>query len=231
MEYDLLFDLNIFQRSTAVQFSVCTLTLSNLNLLGCLFQPRTVTFILNKGNMERGARAINLKIFKKYSTLFTFPSDNRSNILMEKFIGVVDGDGYIEIGPQKQYNKNTNNSPKSTIRMRIVIRLHKDDKGLLEIFINEFNLGKLDELKSVNQYRLNIYKDDILKTIYPYLNSNNIEFLTYNRRKQYFLLKYILENNITHWDDLNLEDIFELFNKTNREYSFKDILNLPYFKN
>jgi hypothetical protein len=44
---------------------------------------------------------------------------------MEKFIGILDGDGYIEIGPQKQYNTGPNNKPKSTIRIRIVLRLQK----------------------------------------------------------------------------------------------------------
>src|SRR6202047_912921 len=52
--------------------------------------------------------------------------------LIEKFIGILDGDGYIEIGPQKQYNKA--NNAKSTIRIRIVLRLHKNDKELLNLF-------------------------------------------------------------------------------------------------
>ena len=113
---------------------------------------------------------------------------------MEKFIGVLDGDGYIEIGPQKQYNKNPDASPKSTIRIRIVLRLHKNDKELLDLIKNKLKIGKLDELKNINQYKLIIYKTDILNTIFPYLEKNNIEFLTYNRRKQFFLLKYIKYN-------------------------------------
>ena len=40
------------------------------------------------------------------------------------FVGLVDGDGNIEIGPQKQYNKSPDFTPKSTIRARLVIRLH-----------------------------------------------------------------------------------------------------------
>jgi len=150
---------------------------------------------------------------------------------MEKFIGLLDGDGYIEIGPQKQYNKNSIVNPKSTIRMRIVLRLHKEDKELLEFISNILNIGKLDELKSVNQYRLIIYKTDIFNIIYPYLQTNNLEFLTYNRRKQYFLLKYIIENNIKHWEELDLDEIDNLFKKSNKKLDFSDIINLPYFKN
>ena len=53
----------------------------------------------------------------------------------------------------------------------------------------------------------------------------------YNRRKQYFLLKYILENNIKHWEELNLEEINNLFIKSNKKFEFVDIVNLPYFNN
>jgi len=35
------------------------------------------------------------------------------------FMGLVDGDGYIEIGPQKQYNKLTKILVKSTVRARL----------------------------------------------------------------------------------------------------------------
>lgn len=121
---------------------------------------------------------------------------NQYNILMEKFIGFVDGDGYIEIGPQKQYNKN--GTARSTIRLRLTIRLHENDRELLELFNSVLNMGKTDYLKKEKQYRLNIYKADIYNTLYPYLIDNNLEFLIYNRRKQFFLLRYIFENNIKH---------------------------------
>ena len=95
----------------------------------------------------------------------------------------------------------------------------------------EAKVGKIDYSKSKNQYRLIFYKKDILNVIYPYLKCNNIEFLVYNRRKQYFLLKYILENNIKHWEELNLEEINNLFIKSNKKFEFVDIVNLPYFNN
>ena len=60
---------------------------------------------------------------------------------------------------------------------------------------------------------------------------NSIEFLTYNRRKQFFLFKYILENNIKHWDNLDLKQIDNLFLKYNNKLKFLDIINLPYFNN
>ena len=150
---------------------------------------------------------------------------------MEIFIGVLDGDGYIEIGPQKQYSKNPNYQPKSTIRSRIVLRLHKRDKELLELFKNTLKIGKIDELKTKNQYRLIISKTEIVNVIYPFLINNNIEFLVFNRRRQFFLLKYIIENNIKHWEDVDLNKIDRLFNKKNKKFEFVDIIKLPYFNN
>ena len=134
---------------------------------------------------------------------------------MEIFIGVLDGDGYIEIGPQKQYSKNPNYQPKSTIRSRIVLRLHKRDKELLELIKTKLGVGKIDYSKSKNQYRLIFYKKDILKVIYPYIQSKNIEFLVYNRQKQFFLFKYIIENNIKYWEDIDFNKINNLFKKHN----------------
>ena len=172
--------------------------------------------------------------------LSTVTNKNYSNF-MEILIGILDGDGYIEIGPQKQYNKKFITNPKQTIRIRIVLRLHKEDKELLEFIIDKLNIGKLDELKSVNQYRLIIYKTDIINIIYPYLHTNNLEFLTYNRRKQFFLLKYIIDNNIHYWEDLDLAlddsgsllylKVYNLFKISNKKLEFSEIINLPYFKN
>lgn len=155
------------------------------------------------------------------------------NKLLEIFIGLIDGDGYIEIGPQKQYSKFSNSKyhTKSTIRSRIVLRLHAKDRELLNLFANILKIGKIDELKSKNQYRLIIHKTDIFNIIYPFLTNNNIEFLVYNRRKQFFLLKYIIENNIKYWEDINLNKINNLFIESNKKLEFVDIVNLPYFNN
>ena len=158
-------------------------------------------------------------------------SNKINSNLMEKFIGVLDGDGYIEIGPQKQYNKNPDASPKSTIRIRIVLRLHKNDQELLNLFIKQLKVGKLDELKNKNQFRLILFKTDILNVIFPFMIQNNIEFLTYNRRKQFFCLNYIIENEIKHWEDLNLEQINNLFLMSNKQLNFLNIISLPYFYN
>ena len=173
---------------------------------------------------------------KRYSQLSNNSGINRANLtdidhLIEKFVGILDGDGYFDIGAQKQYNKNPNNSPKSTIRIRLGINLQYSDKDLLEFLVSKLGVGKIDYSKSKNQYRLILYKKDIINVIYPYLIKNNIEFLSYNRRKQFFLFKYIIENKITHWEDLNLDQINNLFLNSSKELEFSEIINLPYFYN
>uniref|UniRef100_UPI002A81E294 LAGLIDADG homing endonuclease n=1 Tax=Fomitopsis dickinsii TaxID=3151107 RepID=UPI002A81E294 len=176
-------------------------------------------------------QVLNLLPFQLSTNNYKKFSDKDIFNLIFKFIGLLDGDGYIEIGPQKQYNKNIDNKPKSTIRIRIVLILHKNDKELLELLKTNLKIGKLDELKTKNQYRLILYKKDIVDVIYPFLQNNNIEFLTYNRRKQYFLLKYIIENNIKHWENIELNEIENLFKKSNKKLEFTEIINLKYFNN
>jgi hypothetical protein len=51
---------------------------------------------------------------------------------LEIFIGLIDGDGYFDIGPQKQYSKIYNYHPKTTIRIRLGINLQAKDRELLE---------------------------------------------------------------------------------------------------
>jgi len=127
----------------------------------------------------------------------SYPDKN----FMSMFIGFVDGDGYIEIGPQKQYNK-SNVIPKSTIRARLVIRLHERDTEFIKYLVNVLGVGSISFLKSRNQVRLIFSKKDLSNVIIPLINLYELKFLTYNRNKQYALLTYIIDNNIKHWENV-----------------------------
>lgn len=139
---------------------------------------------------------------------------------MSMFMGLVDGDGYIEIGPQKQYNK-TSNVPKSTIRARLVIRLHTRDTAFLTYLTKVLGVGSISSLKSVNQTRLIFTKKDLSTIIIPLIKSYNLHFLTFNRVKQYALLSYIIDNNIVHWEDVK-------FTMTVSEHSVESLLKLDF---
>ena len=51
------------------------------------------------------------------------------------FMGFIDGDGYFDIGEQKQYNKKTKAPARSTIRIRLASNVNIRDLALLEYFV------------------------------------------------------------------------------------------------
>jgi hypothetical protein len=140
---------------------------------------------------------------------------------LSMFMGLIDGDGYIEIGPQKQYNKSSN-VPKSTIRARLVIRLHTRDKDLLVYLTKVLGVGSISGLDSKNQTRLIFSKKDLFTVIIPLIKMYNLEFLTYNRAKQYALLSYIIDNQIVHWENVNFSPVM-------LEHSVEYLLKLDFF--
>lgn len=143
---------------------------------------------------------------------------------MSMFMGLVDGDGYIEIGPQKQYNKSSTSTPKSTIRARLVIRMHTRDTSLLIFFTKVLGVGSISNLESVNQTRLIFSKKDLTTVIIPLIKQYGLHFLTASRSNQFALLSYILDNNIVHWENVN-------FTPSMLEYSVQYFLNLDFFAN
>jgi hypothetical protein len=129
---------------------------------------------------------------------FSFIYDKPDKEFMSMFMGLVDGDGYIEIGPQKQYQKVTKILARSTIRARLVIRLHNKDKELLEFISNVLKTGSISKLYTVNQTRLIFSKKDLVNIIIPLIKLYKLQFLTYNRIQQYNILNYIIDYNIMH---------------------------------
>lgn len=141
---------------------------------------------------------------------------------MSMFMGIVDGDGYIEIGPQKQYN--SSGIAKSTIRARLVIRLHSRDSSLLTYLADVLGVGSISSLDSVNQTRLILSKKDLTAVIIPLIQKYGLQFLTANRRSQFSLLNYIIDNNIVHWDNVN-------FTHSSLDFSVQELLNFSFFAN
>ena len=70
-------------------------------------------YVLPYGQMSLwGVQILNLLPFQLSTNNYKKFSDKDIFNLIFKFIGLLDGDGYIEIGPQKQYNKNIDDKPK-----------------------------------------------------------------------------------------------------------------------
>lgn len=147
---------------------------------------------------------------------------NPNKKFMGMFVGLVDGDGYIEIGPQKQYNKSVESTPKSTIRARLVIRLHSRDKAFLTSLTKVLGAGSISSLPSVNQTRLIFSKRDLVAVIIPLMKQYNLQFLTGNRARQFALLNHIIDNQIVHWENVT-------FNPSRPVYSLNDLVSLSFF--
>jgi hypothetical protein len=124
---------------------------------------------------------------------------------MAMFLDLVDGDGYIEVGPQKEYQKTIRLLMRSTIRARLVIRLNSRDKDLLEYISKLLKVGSISNLDEINQTRLIFSKKDLISVIIPLINKYNLQFLTYKRLQQFRLLNYIIDNDIKHWDKIVIE--------------------------
>lgn len=69
-------------------------------------------------------------------------------------------------------------------------------------------MGNIDTIKSKTslsgtQIRLIISKKDIVNVLLPLINLYNLQFLTFNRVRQYNLFLHIVNNNLTNWDQIN----------------------------
>lgn len=125
---------------------------------------------------------------------------------MAMFMGFMDGDGYFDIGEQKQYNKATKALVKSTIIIRLASNVNVRDTALLEYFVKVLGVGKISTMSGVReQVRVIFSKKDLVTVILPLIKKYNLQFLTSQRVKQFALANYILENYIIHWDNIKFK--------------------------
>lgn len=163
-----------------------------------------------------------------YSTFHTFAG--LSNIPDKKFLamfmGFMDGDGYFDIGEQKQYNKNKTLA-RSTIRIRLACNINVRYLTLLEYFVRTLGVGKIDYsmMAKREQVRVIFSKKDLFTVIIPLIKKYELIFLTSQRAKQFSQVNYILENSIIHWDEFNFkEPVFVA-------KSVQDLVKLDYYAN
>jgi len=150
-----------------------------------------------------------------------------SKEFMSLFIGFVDGDGYIDVGEQKQYNKKTGDLVNSTIRIALGIGLDIRDLIVLETFQEVLGVGLIRAIPNTNKYRYLISRADLVKVIIPLMLKYNLHFLNYNRSLQYSLAKHSLDNDIKQWKNLDKTKVIPVFRPNN----YIDISKLPQFNN
>lgn len=152
--------------------------------------------------------------FISLSFLHTPFSINKN--ILALIIGFIDGDGYIRI------TKKSNIYDINYIYISLIINLHENDLNLLKYFQNHLNIGRVYHItpKKGNKFpkrgdlslqnklaRLEINKTELFNIFIPLLEDNNISFLTEKRQKQYLLLKYIKNNNLLFYKDINKNSI------------------------
>lgn len=156
----------------------------------------------------------------------TFKPDNKEYLSIPPsfiafFVGMVDGDGYIQI----------TKTSKGFIAMKLVISLHIEDVSTLEYIHSVLKLGKINIYRDNRNPRckLVINRTDLQKIVFPLLLYHNIFFLTDTRRKQFDLAIYILKQNIKKLDEIgSIEDIPCVFILPNTPL---DYTNLFFFEN
>lgn len=166
-----------------------------------------------------------------YSAFHTFTglSNKPDKKFMAMFIGFMDGDGYFDVGEQKQYNRNKTPA-RSTIRIRLACNLNVRDLTLLEYFVKILGVGKIDYsmMAKKEQVRVIFSKKDLLTVLIPLIKKYNLMFLTSQRAKQFAQVNYILDNSIIHWDAFNFkEPVLGYF----AAKSVQDLVKLDYYAN
>src|SRR4051794_18868264 len=101
------------------------------------------------------------EIFSLY--VLPFSKIKADKKFMAVLIGFLDGDGYFDIGEQKQYNKITKKLVKSTIRIRLASNVNVRDISLLEYFVKILNVGKISNMSGEReQVRVIFSKKDLV---------------------------------------------------------------------
>jgi len=160
---------------------------------------------------------------KNYSLLKLRTNPDKN--FMSLFIGFMDGDGYFDIGEQKQYRKKTKELVNSTIRIRLASNVHERDLPLFLYFNQKLGVGKISKMSgNRKQVRIIFSKKDLVDIIIPLMRKYNLSFLTSQRIKQFEKVNYIISNSIIRWKDFNILKI-----KKHKNKSVTDLLNLDFF--
>lgn len=156
-------------------------------------------------------------------------TDDQLTLLL-KFIGFIDGKGYIRITKKSKLNKT--NKIIDEIYISLIINLNENELDLLKYFKLKLQLGKVYTItpkKGKKIARLEINKTDLKNIFLPLLIKYNIQFLTITRQKQFLLMRYILDNNIIYYKNIiNNDKINNYINNNIIKYDFN---KLYYFNN
>lgn len=202
-----------------------------INICSLIFILLYFIFNYTVGNNKENKYLPSREYSSNQNTSFTKPGEyeykgvtltNKNKILLYKFIGFIDGDGYIRVTKKSKLNKD--NQIINYIYISLVILLNENELDLLNIFNSllsggsplatpgnyKYNLGKVYNVtpkKGKKLVRLEINKTNIKNILIPLLDNNNIQFLTKTRQEQFLLVKYIFYNNLTYYEEIDKHKI------------------------
>uniref|UniRef100_UPI002A8415F3 LAGLIDADG endonuclease n=1 Tax=Saccharomycopsis fibuligera TaxID=4944 RepID=UPI002A8415F3 len=130
-----------------------------------------------------------------------YMSKNTNSNMLSLITGFMDGDGYF-----RMTKKIHNNMDYIYISLMVNLKYSDSDLEMLNYFKSSLNLGKVYNItpkKGNKLIRWEMSKTDMKNMLMPLLDYHNMIFLTENRQKQFLLSKYIINNNITYYKDLN----------------------------
>lgn len=134
---------------------------------------------------------INRKERLSYKEYLSIPTS-----FLAFFVGLVDGDGYIQI----------TRTTKGFIAIKLAISLHLDDLSVLNYIQSVLKVGKINTYGPYHNHspicKLIINKTELQEIIFPLLLHHNIFFLTTTRRDQYNKAMCIMANEIKLFSDI-----------------------------
>lgn len=137
------------------------------------------------------------------------------------FVGLVDGDGYIQI----------TRTTKGYVQIKLEIKLQLKDISTVEYIHSVLKLGKIRIDKDIRKQtcRLTFNKTELQEIIFPLLVHHNIFFLTLTRTTQFNTAMHIMKEEIKLYELIpNKEEIPTVFKLPDTPLGY---INLSFFKN
>lgn len=93
----------------------------------------------------------------------------------------------------------------------MIITLNSNNFEILNEIKEKLGMGDVKFITSKNKkyIRYEMNKKDLINKLMPLLEKNKISFLTKTRQEQYLKVKYIVENKIVLYDDINFKLLLE----------------------
>lgn len=159
----------------------------------------------------RGRRGVPLRTSKDKEYALKI-----SRRVIETFIGLIDGDGYISIN---------RTSSQRNLELSLIL-LHGDDSEMLYYIQSLLRIGRINYYPRTNTVKYIINRTDLQEILLPLMLHHGLFFLTYRRVEQFHKLMYVLNNGIKTYSELQAAPRYQ-----GEHMAVQDYLDLPFLDN